>query len=277
MKNLYDIYEDGTTVTPANTVGMGNPMLPTAEEPGTEPLTPTAKPKKKKKQVKEGILDSMDHVIHNGDKVTEFVNWFVEQACNELSKYAPEKDALLSELYNMVTVDKDTVIIDMAKNTDKTNFDFDILVIYDKPMPSFVKTLKIYNQGKWPVHLNSYMTDLSSFNLEIYADNGKSFGRLSSSFKSKGNDTIKLGNIICDAMLITSKKATSLVLGSESCILELDIQSMPNLTDIYDKKALHHLQKIRATKNYIKHQLCQNGLLPWGIDLYIKDKKATLR
>lgn len=277
MKNLYDIYEDGTVATgaiastPANTIGMGNPMLPTAEEPGTEPLTGVAgkyKCKKKKKQVKESVLDSMDNVLDKGDKAAEFVNWFIEQVCNELKQYAPEKDALLSELYNMVTIDKDTVIIDMSKNIGK--IDFDILVIYDKPMPSFVKTLKIYNQGKFPVHLNSYMTDLSSFNLEIYADNGKSFGRLSSSFKSKGNDTIKLGNIICDGMHIESRKATSLVLGSDSCILELDVQSMPNLTNIYDKRALHNLQKIRTTKNYIKHQFCQNGLLPWGIDLFIK-------
>ena len=274
MKNLYDIYEDGAIAsTPANTVGMGNPMLPTAEEPGTEPLTGVAgkcKCKKKKKQVKEGILDSMDNVIHNGDKVAEFVNWFVEQVCNELNKYAPEKDALLSELYNMVTVDKDTVIIDMSKNTGKTNFDFDIIVVYDKPIPSFVKTLKIYNQGKWPVHLNSYMTDLSSCNIEIYSDNGKSYGRMSISFKSKGNDTIKFGNIICDGLLIAARKATSIILGSDSIILELDVQTMPNLTDIYAKRALHNLQKIRATKNYIKHQLCQNGLLPWGLDLYIK-------
>lgn len=268
MKNLYNIYEDSITATPANTIGMGNPMLPTVEEPGTEPLTPTAKPKKKKKQVKEGILDSMDDVLDKGDKATEFVNWFVEQVCKEFNKYAPEKDALLSELYNMVTVDKDTVIIDMSKNTGKT--DFDILVIYDKPIPSWVKTLKIINQGRWPVHFNSYFTDISSCNIEIYSDNGKSYGKMSASFKTKDNDTIKFGNIICDELLIAARKATSIILGSDSIILELDIQSMPNLTAIYDNKSLHNLQKIRATKNYIKHQLCQAGILPWGIDLYIK-------
>lgn len=269
MKNLYDIYEDGTIAsTPANTVGMGNPMLPTAEEPGTEPLV-TAKTKKKKKQVKEAILDNMDDVIDKGDKAIEFVNWFIEQVCNELKKYAPEKESLISELINMVTVDNDTVIIDMEKNTGNTNFDFDILVIYDKPMPSWVKTLKIYNQGKWPVHINSYMTDLSSFNLEVYRDNGKSYGRIYSSFKTKTNDTIKFGTILCEGLLVTAKKATTLIFGPESIILELDTQSMPELTEIYDKRALHNLQKIRTTKNFIKHLLCQNGLLPWGIDLYI--------
>ena len=53
MKNLYDIYEDGAiTSTPGNTVGMGNPMLPTAEEPGTESLV-TAKCEKDKKKCKK--------------------------------------------------------------------------------------------------------------------------------------------------------------------------------------------------------------------------------
>ena len=51
MKNLYDIYEDGAIAsTPGNTVGMGNPMLPTTEENGTEPLV-TAKCKKDKKKL----------------------------------------------------------------------------------------------------------------------------------------------------------------------------------------------------------------------------------
>jgi hypothetical protein len=64
MKNLYDIYEDGEGIgaiasTPANTVGMGNPMLPTAEEPGTEPLTGVAgkcKCKKKRNKLKKAFL-----------------------------------------------------------------------------------------------------------------------------------------------------------------------------------------------------------------------------
>ena len=43
MTNIHDIYNEECCATPANTMGMGNPMLPTAEEPGTELLTATAK------------------------------------------------------------------------------------------------------------------------------------------------------------------------------------------------------------------------------------------
>jgi hypothetical protein len=275
MKNLYDIYEDGIGAiasTPANTVGMGNPMLPTTEEPGTEPLTGVAgkcKCKKKKKQVKEGILDDIEISIDKGDKAMEFINWYIDQTSKEMTsfkKYVTEE--FISKLYGMVTVDNDTVIIDMS-NAKRSNLEFDLIVIYDTPIPSFIKTLKIYNQSKHSFDIQSYFTDISNCNIEVYCDNGKMYGSLTASFKTKDNDTIKFGNVTCDSLMVVGRKATSLVLGQNSCILELDTHSMYNLTDIYDKHALHNLQKIKATKKYIKHQLCQAGILPWGIDLNI--------
>lgn len=68
MKNLFQYIEEMEgAATPGNTVGMGNPMLPTAEEPGTEPLCATAKCKKeKKKKIKESLLDDEDDLL-NGD------------------------------------------------------------------------------------------------------------------------------------------------------------------------------------------------------------------
>ena len=56
MKSLYEYLLkecDGCT-TPGNTLGMGNPMVPTAEEPGSEPVIPTH-PKKKKKTNKRVV------------------------------------------------------------------------------------------------------------------------------------------------------------------------------------------------------------------------------
>ena len=43
MKALYDIYNEECCATPGNTMGMGNPMLPTLRNLVPEPLTPTAK------------------------------------------------------------------------------------------------------------------------------------------------------------------------------------------------------------------------------------------
>ena len=178
MKNLYDIYEDGEGIgaiasTPANTVGMGNPMLPTAEEPGTEPLTGVTgkcKCKKKKKQVKEGILDDIEISIDKGDKAMEFINWYIDQTSKEMTnfkKYVTED--FISKLYGMVTVDNDTVIIDMS-DAKRSNLEFDLMVIYDTPIPSFIKTLKIYNQSKHPFDIQSYFTDISNCNIEVYSE-----------------------------------------------------------------------------------------------------------
>lgn len=61
-----DLYEcDGAiAATPGNTLGMGNPMAPTATEPGTEPIIPkhprNKKDKKKIKNLKESLLDDFD-------------------------------------------------------------------------------------------------------------------------------------------------------------------------------------------------------------------------
>ena len=48
MKNFKDYIKE-ESATPCNTIGMGNPSLPTAEEPGTEPIC-TAKCKKEKRK-----------------------------------------------------------------------------------------------------------------------------------------------------------------------------------------------------------------------------------
>lgn len=85
MKTLSDIlkdiilYEENTaapsgtatpgTATPGNTIGMGNPSMPSINQPGTEPL-PTAKalveqPKKKKKKYPtESLLDIDDKKLN---------------------------------------------------------------------------------------------------------------------------------------------------------------------------------------------------------------------
>lgn len=49
MKHLIDILIEMEGVsTPGNTMGMGNPMMPTDSTPGTEPLIGTAKTKREK-------------------------------------------------------------------------------------------------------------------------------------------------------------------------------------------------------------------------------------
>lgn len=82
MKSLNQYIEemDGMA-TPGNTVGVGNPMFPTAEEPGTEPLCTTAKCKKeKKKKVKESLLDDEEELLNNDTdiEILKFAHWIKE-------------------------------------------------------------------------------------------------------------------------------------------------------------------------------------------------------
>ena len=88
MKNLFQYIEEMEgAATPGNTVGMGNPMLPTAEEPGTEPLCATAKCKKeKKKKVKESLLDDEDDLVNaNPDTIyiKEVAKWIKDNNSNQ--------------------------------------------------------------------------------------------------------------------------------------------------------------------------------------------------
>jgi hypothetical protein len=61
--SLYENLLECDGATPGNTLGMGNPAVPTAEEPGSEPIIsthPRNKKKIKKKNLKESILDDFD-------------------------------------------------------------------------------------------------------------------------------------------------------------------------------------------------------------------------
>ena len=54
--------------TPGNTMGMGNPMAPTESENGTEPVIPKyPRNKKKRKTLKESLLDDFDEIVNRSD------------------------------------------------------------------------------------------------------------------------------------------------------------------------------------------------------------------
>ena len=99
-----DLYEcDGAT--PGNTLGMGNPMVPTATEPGTEPIIPkhprNKKDKKKMKSLKESLLDDFDTLGNNINPVQEiknfiFQNYILHKDIDKIIKISnkPNKDGL---------------------------------------------------------------------------------------------------------------------------------------------------------------------------------------
>lgn len=265
MTNIYDIYSECECATPANTIGMGNPMLPTAEEPGTEPLTAKAKREKKRKVVKEGILADVETNMRKGDDLTKtllpFIEWYVDGQVREYKKFNKET---LMNLYmeSMSLEDKNTIIIDLSK--DGSSF-ADIMVVKDA-IPGNIKTIKVYN-CKYEFRIQSYIGDLSNIDIEVYRDNGKSFSNIVASFKSKVGEHIRFGKLICSDFELRCM-AETVTIGNDSVILTLDTSASSSLTNIYGK--LSNVDDAILNHKLVKTQLCQSGFLPWGCKLTVK-------
>lgn len=267
MKNLYDIYEDGAiTSTPGNTVGMGNPMLPTAEEPGTEPLVTAKckKDKKKCKKIKEGILDNIDNTIDNLDNndlaVLNFIDYLI---ANRDSKYINTmwKDDELKQFYlQKISSDKKgTIIVDY---TNKNYWEAAALsyIPITKDMP--VNNIKIINCGKDTVIVKPFITDISNFNIEIYKDNRNISGRLTISYDNSRFASIKLCTFKCDEVrlfgsLVQQIEINKNTASSDCNTLELDY--CPNLEEI--KGSILNITNIVLPANYVKKCLCNAGII----------------
>ena len=85
MKNIFDLYTAGIVddslyeenATPANTMGIGNPMPATENTPGSEPLVPAKKCKKakcKKEKIDEASILDIEGAIKSGDEYTKVMN-----------------------------------------------------------------------------------------------------------------------------------------------------------------------------------------------------------
>lgn len=267
MKNLYDIYEDGAiTSTPGNTVGMGNPMLPTAEEPGTEPLVTAKckKDKKKCKKLKEGLLDNIDDTIDNLDNNDVAVLNFIEYLiANRDSKYINTmwKDDELKQFYlQKISSDKKgTIIIDY---TNKNYWEAAALsyIPITKDMP--INNIKIINCGKDTVIVKPFIADISNFNIEIYKDNRNISGKLTISYDSSRFASIKLCTFKCDEVrlfgsLVQHIEINKNTASSDCNTFELDY--CPNLEEI--KGSILNIANIVLPANYVKKCLCNAGII----------------
>lgn len=270
MKHIIDFYENDLAATPANTMGIGNPVAPTDTTVGTEPLDPKYPKNKKKKKdckVSEGILSGVDASLNAADEVIEFAQWFV----NQWVEYVKiDVDAALESLVKAIRMEgKDTVVIDeeIANSVNVSKFMPDRMYIV-KALPKNIRTIKFIN-AKWGVvDINAFIGDLSNLNVEVYKDNERTFADLHISFKmaNAGKD-IMLGKIICDKFQLTHPKMETLKFSDDSIMLEVVIDSCEKLQNIYGK--FRYASSAKLPRNYIVYQLCQSGVLPWGIKLNI--------
>lgn len=269
MKNLYDIYEDGSiTSTPGNTVGMGNPMLPTAEEPGTEPLVTAKckKDKKKCKKIKEGILDNIDDTIDNLDNndlaVLNFIDYLI---ANRYSKYINPmwKDDELKQFYlQKISSDKKgTIIVDY---TNKNYWEAAALsyIPITKDMP--VNNIKIINCGKDTIVVRPFIADISNFNIEIYAYKDKNInsGNLTISCESQRFASIKLCTFKCNEFKVFGSSIKQCEINKNTSGFDcntFELEYCPNLKEI--KGSLLNITNIVLPANYVKKCLCNAGII----------------
>lgn len=266
MKNIISLYEDGVVATPANTMGMGNPMPATDTTPGSEPIctkpTPKAKCKKEKckKCTNEGILSDIDTTLQTTDDVIEFAKWFVNQHLNNTS--LTDEDAALTAMINATSfTSKDTVVIDVAKAIEPMvkRFCPDALYITIGKMPKNIKNIKIIN-CKYGFAINSFVGDLSNLNVEVYTDAGRTFGDLDTAFKmSTAGAIYKFGNIKCDKFKLASPKVKMLEFGEQNDMISVDLEQCTSLEHIKGDFGL--CTDLRISKHFIKCQLVKSGLI----------------
>ena len=276
MKNIFDIYDidescDAICSTPANTIGMGNPMPPGEGQVGSEPMVGKCKKEKSKKKkcsepwtepvVKEGILDNIENTLTSGSETMEFIEWYVDNQLVEHKKL--DRDTMIKNYINVISVNNGVATINI-KN-DKESFADEMVI--KKPIPNNIHTIKVYNCLA-VFHLLTYIADISDIDFEIYKDEDRTYSSLWCSWHRSVSGEVSVGNIVCDAFrVMTPLKVETLTMGKDSVILEFDT-SRTTLTKFFGP--LHSADVITFSKDLVKHTLQQAGIIPWGCKFNIK-------
>ena len=285
MKNIIDFYEWGLNATPANTMGMGNPMPATENTPGSEPIVPAKKCKKakcKKEKIDEAsILGDIEDSLNVGDEIVEFAQWLIDSAEEGYALIGNGKfdsEGVLPALATCITsTSKGVFIIDIFKIFNSNNKGAvhlcDRIHLTEKSLkklPKYVKTIKIYNFRYGDYQLSCYTNDISKLNIEVYSDDGKSYGDLACIFWNKlKNKNVKLGQITCSKFRIGTyaSKIESIMLAKDSTMIEVDLSENENLTDIYGR--FEHAMSVKFPRQVVARQLASAGIIPHGCELKI--------
>ena len=231
--------------------------------------------------ISESLLSDIDTSLSEGGIIAEFANWFVDSFIVDFPKYKKDKTKFLNVFVQCLSAEgNNTIIIDSEKLDEllDSTFDFFGITMYIvTPMPSNIKEVKVYNAGTF--YINSYIGDLSNFNIKVYKDEGNYYSDLRTSFKLKCKD-IKFGTIECSELKINSIKAETVYFEKNSIILEFDAASCNSLKEIYNgESALSNITHGKYNLTYIKHQLHKARVLPWGSGLTINymTKNITIK
>lgn len=173
MKHLIDYIEEcgEGCATPGNTMGMGNPMPPTEEAQGSEPLCGKCKKEKKKKKVTESILDT-DNSEKNLD-ANIIMSWIKKVAGDaQAEKCISLNDDLSISIKSRLGIDLEEPIPDYIRIKEidgrgileiETNKDMQDLIIPADFLPKEISTLTIHHFNKGAVIFKSRNLKLERF------------------------------------------------------------------------------------------------------------------
>ena len=282
MKNIFELYNecDGSICsTPANTLGVGNPVLPGENgEVGSEPLCGKCKKEKAKKKkiyiepkLKESLLGNMEDNLNIGEIELEFIEWFADEQCSEYRSITREN--VISELYKCISFEgKDTVVIDLDKN-DKKVYTLEEIIIRDNYPPAGIKTIKCINVGQYGnVSLLTKKPDISSINFEIYSNKANSSPSdiYISCNKLPKNCCVKIGKIICDKLLVfdSHDSINEIEIDSQSIILDLNLSHCKKLADLTVDYT--NIPELTIKSDFVKQLLHKHNVIPWSTELDIR-------
>lgn len=163
MKSIIDyIQECGEGCsTPANTMGMGNPMVPGTPgapghpgTPGSEPMTGKAKREKKRKNIQEGILNQDFDSRVNDDMKAAIINWVEKVGIdNQVKKITVDDDLGINAENFYMELEKGETIPSYIKfkKIRKLGVDHEgDLIIPDGFLPQSIEIIDIYSNYNVP-------------------------------------------------------------------------------------------------------------------------------
>jgi hypothetical protein len=227
------------------------------------------------------LLGDIEDTIQAGDDVVEFAQWLIDSAEEGFKLAGNDKfdsEGVLPALAACITSpSKGVFIVDIFKIFDSNSKGAvhlcDRIHLTEKSLkklPKYVKTIKIYNFKYGDYQLSCYTNDISKINVEVYADEGRSYGNLKLAFWNKIKDkNVKLGKITCSNFKVGtySSKIESIMLAKDSTMIEVDLSENENLTDIYGR--FEHAMSVKFPRQLVARQLASAGIIPHGCELKI--------
>ena len=284
MVAIYDIYantgdetfyENEIAATPANTTGMGNPMMPTDTERGSEPLDTCKKDKKKKckKHVEEGLLAGQDATLKDGDNIAcilDYVNILAKSKRLERYDENDIKDIVnYCTKYNALSCNKSGEIICDYSNFEKGGKE-------DRKSFAMAYSLAFASSGiEIDTNLLSKSIKKITFKnfdpnicLDLYGNNDLSsvdieFPEGQLKITAMNNDAIvKLGKVNCNTLYVRDNlnkdihpKGISLKTGS--AIQILDLSKCHQLGLLIGKKL--NIDSISLNPNFVEYAVRNSG------------------